>query len=170
MPYIGEICLFAGPRVPPPGWAVCDGSLLSIAGNEELFSLIGNTYGGDGVTNFALPNLSGRVPIHIGQGNGLSLRSLGESGGQDTVTLTEENLPAHSHSWSGNQTAPIPDNAGVLAGGLTYRPADGTLYAMLSTETLGMTPAAASQPHENRQPSLRVNFIICLVGIYPGQG
>ncbi|MFN7934459.1 MAG: tail fiber protein [Bryobacteraceae bacterium] len=170
MPFIGEICIFAGSRVPPPDWALCDGAILPIDGNDELFSLIGTTYGGDGVTNFALPNLTARVPIHIGQGNGLSNRKLGEFGGQDSVSLTEENLPAHTHSWSGNQTPPTTENTGVLAGGLTYRPADGNLYAMLSTETLGMTPADPSQAHENRQPSLRVNFIICLIGKYPQHG
>ncbi|MBS1829467.1 MAG: tail fiber protein [Acidobacteria bacterium] len=170
MPYIGEICIFAGPKVPPPDWAVCDGSVLPIDGYDELFSLIGKTYGGDGVTNFALPNLSARVPIHSGQGNGLSDRKLGESGGQDFVSLVEDNLPAHSHNWSGNQTPPTAENTGVLAGGLTYRPDDGTLYAMLSTDTLGMTPPAPSQPHENRQPSLRVNFIICLKGTFPQGG
>lgn len=169
MPYVGEICIFAGNRV-PPDWALCNGALIPITGNEDLFALIGAMYGGDGVTNFALPNLTGRVPIHHGQGNGLSDRTLGQSGGQETVALIADHLPAHTHTWSGNQTAPVADNTGVLAGGLTYRPDDGNLYAILSTATLTPTPSVPAQAHENQQPSLRLNFIICLKGIFPSQG
>lgn len=168
-PYIGEIRMFAG-NFPINGWAFCHGQLLPIADNDALFQLIGTTYGGDGQTTFALPDLRGRVPVHMGTGPGLSTRVLGQVGGQETVTLTTNQIPSHGHAPTastqrGTQTSPAN---GVWAGSATA-----ALYSS-ATPGVAMNPAAVgvaggSQPHENRIPFLAVNFIISLYGIFPSQ-
>jgi microcystin-dependent protein len=161
--FIGEIILFAGNYV-PQGWLVCDGRLLSIAQYQALYSLIGVTYGGDGTTNFALPDLRGRLPIH---------RSpeilLGSKGGEEVVNLTLDHLPSHNHVVNGTTSAASSPSPQGL-------PAKAEANAYLSLDSTGsMSPAAVSNvvgagsttPHSNMQPYLCLNFIICLDGIYP---
>jgi microcystin-dependent protein len=166
-PYLGEIRIFGG-NFAPLGWAFCAGQMLPIAQYDALFSLLGTTYGGDGQTTFGLPDLRGRAPIHAGQGPGLTNRTPGEMSGSETITLTQSQLPAHTHALlaspdPGTSTGPTD---GVWAASSTgdkqYAPAPDT----------GMNPATISatggnQPHENRHPFLAANFIICLEGIYP---
>ncbi|MQY09985.1 hypothetical protein SRB5_00890 [Streptomyces sp. RB5] len=165
-PFLGEIRM-AGFNFAPVGWALCNGQLLSINQNTALFSLLGTTYGGNGTTDFALPDLRGRVPMHPGQGPGLSSHDLGEAGGTETVTLTTGELPPHTHALTGvnsrQDTNRVPGAA----------PANGGYY---STEapTAAMHPGAVQptgggQPHPNVQPYLCVNFIIALSGIFPSR-
>ena len=163
-PYVGEIRMFAG-NFAPQGWAFCDGQLLSIAENDALFNLIGTTYGGDGQSTFALPDLRGRIPLHQGQGF-----TLAESSGVEQVTLTISQIPNHSHPLVATQnvaTMQSPNNA-VLA--------QSTVAAMYLADTPDVTLAASSvstaggsQPHTNFQPYLCVDFIISLFGIFPSQ-
>lgn len=166
-PFIGQIMMFAG-NFAPRGWAFCDGQLLPIAQNTALFSLIGTTYGGDGKTTFALPDLRGRVPLHQGDGPGLSPYRLGERTGGEQVTLTQSNLPAHSHSFSAsNQGADDDVPAGnALAAGQIYQ--GGTPNTPLNAATVGST--GGSQPFRVVQPLLAINFVIALQGIFPSRG
>jgi microcystin-dependent protein len=161
-PYVGELRIFAG-NFPPSGWMLCDGQLLPISENETLFQLIGTTYGGDGQSTFALPDLRGRLPIH--QGNS---HILAETGGAEEITLTVNQIPSHSHPMvgsSGNGSQANPQN-NVLA--------SSTLVKLYSGETpdtamapTSITPVGGSQPHTNFQPYLCVNYIISLFGIFP---
>ena len=162
-PYVGEIRMFAG-NFAPAGWMFCEGQLLPISENETLFQLIGTTYGGDGESTFALPDLRGRIPIH--QGNGFILA---ETGGAEEITLTVSQIPAHSHPELASANPPQADNPqnGVLA-----TPATGNIYNGLNTNLVNMNPQAVgpvggSQPHTNFQPYLCVDFIISLFGIFP---
>lgn len=170
-PFIAEIRIFAG-TFAPRGWAFCNGQLLPIAQNTALFSLIGTTYGGDGRTTTALPNLEGRAPMHPGRGPGLTTRRLGELGGTETVTLTEAQMPNHNHTvWAtdeaAEETAPSNTTAfGRARGGAPY--ASGTPSAVMAPQML--SEAGGSQPHNNMQPYLAINFIIALVGLYPSRG
>jgi microcystin-dependent protein len=168
-PYVGEIMMFAG-NFAPQGWAFCDGQLLSIAQNTALFSLLGTYYGGDGQTTFALPDLRGRLPMHTGSGPGpgLSPRSLGESGGTESVTLSSTQMPAHSHplqvdNANGTTASPV--------GTLLARDPSGTpAYGVNATGTLSaqaIASAGGSQPHQNMPPFLAINYCISLYGIYP---
>lgn len=164
-PFIGQIMLFAG-NFAPQGWALCDGQLLSIAQNSALFSILGTTYGGDGITNFALPDLRGRVPIHAGTGPGLTPRTLGEQGGTENVTLTQDELPAHAHALLANDIAATERSPGgnVLAQSVIYtNPSRNP--TPLNAAAIGST--GSSQPHENVQPFTCITFIIALQGIYP---
>jgi len=167
-PYLGEIRMFAG-TFAPVGWAFCDGSLVDIAQNDALFTLIGTTYGGDGVNTFALPDLRGRVPIHQGQGPGLSPRTIGERAGTESVTLTTTQLPGHTHAVL---AALVPATTGSPAGA-TWAATSAPSYATGPTTTTmsaaALAPAGGGQPHENRVPSLGVNFIIAIYGIFPSQ-
>lgn len=174
-PYIGEIRLFAG-NFAPANWAFCDGRLLSIAEFEPLFNLIGTTYGGDGQTTFALPNLLSRVPIHFGPDGSGDNYVLGMSGGVENVTLTSAQVGAHNHALRAvNSGASVASPANALPGlaapssGLT--PSQyGTLTAQLTTLTsASIGPSAGGQPHSNIQPYLAISFIISLYGIYPTQ-
>jgi microcystin-dependent protein len=161
-PYVGEVRMFAG-NFAPVGWMFCEGQLLPISENETLFNLIGTTYGGDGESTFALPDLRGRVPLH--QGNGFILA---ETGGAEEITLTIGQIPAHSHPLLGstvNGAQPAPEG-NVLASSTVITP-----YAP-ETVTVAMAQAAVgsvggSQPHTNFQPYLCINFIISLFGIFP---
>ena len=170
-PFIGEIIMFGG-NFAPKGWALCDGSLLSISDNQALFSILGTTYGGDGRTNFALPDLRGRVSIHAGQGPGLSPRSLGQKGGEEKVTLTTSQMPSHSHAVGcsdqiGNQPTPVNHipSAEAAGGADVYQSSapNQTMSAAMIENTGG------GQAHDNMQPYLAVNYIIALVGTYPSR-
>ncbi len=161
-PYVGEIRMFAG-NFAPAGWMFCDGQLLPISENETLFNLIGTTYGGDGQSTFALPDLRSRLPIH--QGNGFILA---ETGGSEEVTLTSSQMPAHSHAAlasSSIATERSPQNA-VLAQATTFD-AYQTTPGALAMAGQALSNAGGSQPHTNLQPYLCVNFIISLFGIFP---
>jgi len=166
--FVGEIRLFAG-NFAPTGWALCDGQLLPISQNTALFSLLGTFYGGDGKSNFALPNLQGRFPIHQGTGPGLTPRSVGETGGAASVTLAKNQVPAHRHALKaalspGTGTPGSNSSLSPVSGGApVYRiPAN---RVSMDAATVGTT--GASQPHENRQPYLTLSFIIALQGVYP---
>lgn len=165
-PYVGEIRLFAG-NFAPVGWLFCEGQLLSIADNDVLFTLVGTTYGGDGQTSFALPDLRGRVPVHQGQGPGSSPRTLGEFGGQEAVTLLASQMPAHTHALHAN-AAPASGTApgGALLAATSvasYDPGTGT--TPMAASAVGS--AGGNQPHPNMAPTLALNYIISLYGIYP---
>jgi microcystin-dependent protein len=166
-PYLGEIALFAG-NFAPRGWAFCNGQLLPINQNQALFAILGTTYGGNGQTTFALPDLRNRVPIHQGQGPGLTNRVLGEVVGAASHTLLITELPAHSHVLRGSSAVgTVVGPAGAYAArNAAQIPQYGTVadVAMAST-AIGTT--GASQPHDNHQPCLAVNFIIALQGVFP---
>jgi microcystin-dependent protein len=161
-PYVGEIRMFAG-NFAPAGWLFCEGQLLAISENETLFQLIGTTYGGDGQSTFALPDLRGRIPIH--QGNGVILA---ESGGAEQITLTVQQIPAHSHPMLA--TAAVgndPNPGGKVPGEVTT----GDIYLDDNPSTnlapQAISPVGGSQPHTNFQPYLCINYIISLFGIFP---
>jgi microcystin-dependent protein len=167
-PFVGEIMLVSW-NYPPKGWAFCNGQLLSISQNQALFSLLGTTYGGNGVTTFALPDLRGRVPVHFGQGPGLSSRSLGERAGETAHTLTPQEVPIHGHgiqASSGIATSVLP--AGMFP---ARNAASLPQYALASGDVAmaaGMVgTTGGGQPHENAQPFLVINFAIALVGVFP---
>lgn len=169
-PFIGEIRMFGG-NFAPRAWAFCDGQLLSISTNQALFALFGTNFGGDGETNFALPDLRGRIPIHRGQGPGLSNRQLGQKSGAETVALTAANAPSHTHRLTGTTTTADtgdPENAGpALAGQATYS-SSGTAKDM-SPQAVTNTSVTGGQSHANVQPFQCVNFIVSLTGIFPSQ-
>jgi microcystin-dependent protein len=165
-PYIGEIRMFGG-NFAPAGWMFCEGQLLSIADNDALFTLIGTTYGGDGQTTFALPDLRGRLPMHKGNGT-----TIGEQGGVESVTLTVQQIPVHTHTLVGTTTlGSVPDPLGNVVA--QSRTASIDLYvednAIAAMAANAIAPAGGSQPHDNFQPYLCVNFIISLFGIFPSQ-
>jgi microcystin-dependent protein len=165
-PYVGEIRMFAG-NFAPAGWMFCEGQLLPISENETLFALIGTTYGGDGESTFALPDLRGRIPIH--QGNGFILA---ETGGAEEITLTVNQIPFHSHPLlASSATASSTDTAGnvgarvTVAGVFLY----GTDLPLQPLSPLAVGSTGGSQPHTNFQPYLCINFIISLFGLFPRQ-
>jgi microcystin-dependent protein len=165
-PYLAEIRLTSF-AFAPRGWALCNGQLLPINQNQALFALLGTTYGGDGRTNFALPNLQGRAPMHFS-----ATHLLGEAGGEAVHTLTAAEMPAHGHALraSGKAAASSSPNGGVLAA----VPRGGTPAYAAATNLVPLNPAAiaasgGSQPHENRAPFLTLNFVIALQGIFPSR-
>jgi microcystin-dependent protein len=173
-PFIGEIRMFAG-KIPPSGWAFCDGQLLAVSQNNVLFQVFGTRYGGDGTTTFGLPDLRGRVPVHAGDsggGPGLTDRGLGDTGGAETATIAEDELPPHTHA------APVSDETGTRdgpSGGLPARlPSAAPVYAKgtplnytgpMAEGTLGT--AGGAQAHDNVQPFLCIQFMVALTGTYP---
>lgn len=171
-PFIAEIRIFAG-NFAPRGWAFCNGQLLPIAQNTALFSLIGTTYGGDGRSTTALPNLQGRAPMHQGTGPGLSQRRMGENGGVDTVTLSEAQMPNHNHTLNGvNNPALVrlPSNEVTLArSGGTSAYQQNTTSSLVDMAPEALPSTGGSQAHNNRQPLLGLNFIIALTGLYPSR-
>jgi len=178
-PFIGMIVLFAG-NFAPRNWAFCSGQLLPIAQNTALFSILGTTYGGNGQTTFALPDLRGRVPLHPGQGPGLSTRYLGEAGGVENVTLTTLQMPAHNHSVTmalnvknaaGNSPSPAGSVLANEAAGVTamYSNAAPDTAMASGAVTGSVGTAGGSQPTSIMQPYLGVNYIIALYGIYPSR-
>lgn len=166
-PYVGEIRMFGG-NFAPAGWNFCDGSQLSIVDNETLFNLIGTTYGGDGVNTFAVPDLRGRAPMHMGQGPGISQNyQIGEVLGVETVTVTTNQMPNHTHVMVASDDVP----AGLNPSGNVTGQAATRLYRAgspsLQLNSGAVSPSGGNQPHENMQPYLVINFIISLFGIYP---
>ena len=171
--FIGQLKIFAG-NFAPLGWAFCSGQLLPIDQNSALFALIGTIYGGDGMTTFALPNLQGRVPVHQGQGPGFTNRVIGQTGGTESVTLSVNQIPAHTHSQITPPASSLPATHTEPAGHVFAVPIDGSAaYSNSSNATLnggGNLPIeGGGQPHNNLQPYLCVNFIIALQGIFPSR-
>jgi microcystin-dependent protein len=169
-PFVAEIRIFPF-NFAPKGWAWCDGQLLPISQNTALFSLLGTTYGGDGKSNFALPDMQGNAPIHAGQGPGLSLYDLGQMGGSETVTLLTSEIPAHSHTLMAsveNATqktlAPGVTLATSISGAVYQSNVNANLVAM---KFQALTPAGGSLPHNNMMPYLTLNFNIAMQGVFP---
>ena len=170
-PFVAEIRIFPF-NFAPKGWAWCDGQLMPLSQNTALFSLLGTTYGGNGKSNFALPDLQGRAPMHPGQGPGLSLHDLGETGGSETVTLLESEIPAHAHTLTASSDPadvqqPTPSRSlARSASGFAYL--EGVPNATLSDQAL--MSAGGDQPHNNLQPYLTFYFCIALQGVFPPRG
>ena len=168
-PFVAEIRIFPF-NFPPRGWAFCSGQLLPLSQNTALFALLGTTYGGNGASNFALPDLQGRAAMHPGQGPGLSLHDLGETGGSEFVTLLESEIPSHTHAM---RASADPANAQAPGPDLTLaRSAGGAAYSTTTTGLETMAPqtlatAGAGFPHNNLMPYLTLNFCIALQGIFP---
>jgi microcystin-dependent protein len=170
-PFVAEIRIFPF-NFAPKGWAFCNGQILPISQNTALFSLLGTTYGGNGQTTFALPNLEGSAPMHPGQGPGLSLHDLGEVGGSEFVTLLQSEIPAHNHQLmasgsTSNRSAPGGNSfARVASGGTPYAPGS-PVPALTNLAVQALTPAGGSLPHNNMMPYLTLNFNIALQGVFP---
>jgi microcystin-dependent protein len=179
-PYIGEIRLFAG-NFAPAGWTFCDGRILPISENDALFAIIGTTYGGDGQETFAVPDLRGRVPIGQGQGPGLTNRTLGEMGGQETITLTTANMPSHTHTGrivvnNSNATTSVPTTSSSIAtsgsfSGRSFLPnlSYNSDVPDLILQTVTTSSVGNSTPVSISRPRLGLNYIISLYGIFPSQ-
>ncbi len=170
-PFVGQIALFAG-SFAPRGWAFCDGRLLSIAQNSALFSILGTTYGGDGMSTFALPDLRGRAPIGYGQANGLTPRSLGEIGGAEQVTLNMTQLPSHNHPVNVH-SQDVGDKPSPSGNYLATPDRRGNSYSDQSPDST-LAPASigsqgGNQPHQNMPPYLAISYIIALSGIFPSR-
>ena len=168
-PFVAEIRIFAF-NFAPKGWAFCDGQLLPLSQNTALFSLLGTTYGGDGKSNFALPDMQGNVPMHPGDGAGLTSRVLGETGGSETVSLLQSEIPVHTHSM-GAQNVPLGSLVTPTNNTLDH-PASGNLFiatnpTIVTMATQTLAPVGGGQPHNNMQPYLTLNFCIALQGIFP---
>ncbi len=168
-PFVGEIRMFAG-NFAPRGWAFCDGQLLAISQNDALFSLLGTIYGGDGRTTFGLPEMRGRIPIHIGTGPGLSPRRIGEKAGVEKASITTANLPLHSHqlaasSLAADSTMATNQVVAKISGGNLYR-ATGSQQDLNAD---AIAPTGDSIAHENLMPYTCINYIIALFGIYPSR-
>ena len=167
-PYIGEVRMFAG-NFAPAGWAFCDGQLLPISENEALFTLIGTTYGGDGQETFGVPDMRGRVPVHMGTGtDGINYQP-GENGGAESVTLSTAQMPAHSHALRASINAAAPAYSAL--NGVLGKTAGANIYALAPSSGSMMADrvafAGGSQPHENMAPYLGIHFIISLFGLFP---
>jgi microcystin-dependent protein len=168
-PFVAEIRIFPF-NFAPKGWAFCDGQILPLSQNTALFSLLGTTYGGDGRSNFALPNMQGNAPMHPGQGPGLSLHDLGETGGSETVSLLESEIPSHSHGLAasvrdGGVRSPGGQNLANGSGINMYAPAANAPTVNLLDTVIA--PAGGDQPHNNLMPYLTLSFCIALQGVYP---
>jgi microcystin-dependent protein len=162
-PYVGEIRLFAG-NFAPVGWAFCQGQLLPIVENETLFNLIGTTYGGDGQSTFALPDLAGRIPVHVGQGH-----VIGEMGGAESVTLTSSQIAPHTHALIASMAAANVTTPGGSLLATTKVASYDTAAASTPMAAVAVGMAGSSQPHDNMAPTVAVNYIISLFGIFPSQ-
>jgi len=172
-PYVAEIRMFAG-NFAPRNWAFCSGQIIAISQNTALFSLLGTNYGGNGQTTFALPDLRGRAPMHWGNGAGLSQYVIGENAGENNVTLLTTEMPAHTHSISGATIANSTPGATPASNTLFTNSSPNGVYAAAVGTAVILAPqsistAGGSLPHNNTQPYLAVNFIICLQGIFPAR-
>jgi microcystin-dependent protein len=170
-PFVAEIRIFPF-NFAPKGWAWCDGQLLPLSQNTALFSLLGTTYGGDGKSNFALPDMQGNAPMHPGQGPGLSLHDLGETGGSQTVTLLTSEIPFHSHAMSVSSQLGTENQVNVNNAGQLFAMGDGVnMYAPANSLTAmafeALPVAGGDQPHNNMQPYLTFYFCIALQGVFP---
>ena len=170
-PYVGEIRMFAG-NFAPAGWMFCEGQLLPISENETLFQLIGTTYGGDGESTFALPNIQSRIPMHFGTGPDGVTYQMAETAGVESVTLTIQQIPAHTHvplvsTDPGTGTNPAGAVAGALSPVSVYKA--NVTPPNVPMNAASISPVGGSQPHENMQPFLCINYIISLFGIFPSQ-
>lgn len=170
-PFVAEIRMFAG-NFAPTGWATCDGQIMSISQNTALFSLLGTTYGGNGTSNFALPNLQDSAPIHQGQGPGLSNYILGQTGGEQNVTLLTSQMPSHAHALNcSNTNGNQPSPSGNLWAKAHLSKASENIYAATSDSTHmnagAIGASGGGQPHNNMPPYLCLTFIIALQGVYP---
>jgi microcystin-dependent protein len=170
-PFVAEIRIFPF-NFAPKGWAFCDGQLLPLSQNTALFSLLGTTYGGDGKSNFALPDMQGNAPMHPGQGPGLSLHDLGETGGSDTVLLLESEIPSHNHNFLvSNQQSDVkqPTSTTSLARSVGATPfvTGSSSPALVQMNFQSLTPTGGNQPHNNMMPYLVLNFCIALQGVFP---
>lgn len=166
-PFIGQVILFAG-NYAPQGWAFCHGQLLPLAQHTALFAILGTTYGGNGQTTFALPDLRGCVPLGVGQGVQLSAYELGERGGSETVTLTEAQLPAHTHALNASTTlASSREATNNLLAKSRVLPNYAPVSASAEMHKSAIADAGAGQPHNNMPPFLAINYIIALEGIFP---
>ncbi|MBD9512039.1 phage tail protein [Ensifer sp. ENS10] len=173
-PYVGEIRMFGFSKV-PNGWFACDGSLHPISQYDVLFTLIGTTYGGDGQLTFAVPNLSGRVPVHNGSGQGLTPRVIGQLGGSENITLLVGQIPAHSHSMNatsvaaeGTTIAPTAEFGSVTGDTLYVTDTSGS--ARFATSSASTDSRGSTQPHDNTMPTLSAQFCIAWAGVFPSQG
>ena len=192
-PFLGQIMMFGG-NFAPRGWAYCEGQLLAINQNQALFSILGTTYGGDGRTTFALPDLRGRTPVHTGTGPGLSTYRLGQRGGAETVSLTQSEMPNHTHgataktvtqiavsSKEATSAAPVTEGALAAVSSERGKVSNAEIYnaetpdtvlsanTAASTTTITNLPTGGSQPHPNMQPYLAVHYIIALQGVFPSR-
>jgi microcystin-dependent protein len=169
-PYVGEVRMFAG-NFAPAGWALCDGAVLPISENDVLFQLIGTTYGGDGEETFALPNLQSRVPVHMGTGPDGTTYQIGEMAGTEQETLSVQQIPAHIHNFAAQGTAGTANTPGdhvpaqLTGGNFLYREVVPSATMNVAAQVI----AGGSQPHDNTQPFLCINFIISLFGVFPSQ-
>jgi len=173
-PYIGEIRMFGFGRT-PNGWQACDGSLLAISQYDALFALIGTTYGGDGQVTFAVPDLRGRLPIHQGQGPGLSNYVIGQKAGTETVTLTTQQMPAHTHGLVATTAlatslTPGPTFLPAAVSGDSFYVSDVTTATAVPMSAQSTSLSGGNQPHENCMPTLTVQYCIAVFGIFPSQG
>lgn len=174
-PYLAEVRAFSG-NFAPQGWAFCRGQLLAIAQNDALFSIIGTTYGGDGQTTFALPDLRGRLAVHTGQGSGLTNVILGEQAGTETRTLLVTQIPAHTHTLNASSNGPTLNTATGNLLASQSRTSGATMHNIYADNSnpvamggAAIGPAGGNQPFDIRQPYLGMNYIICLEGIYPSR-
>lgn len=172
-PFVAEIRIFPF-NFAPKGWAFCNGQLMPISQNTALFSLLGTTYGGDGRSNFALPNLQGNAPMHPGQGPGLSLHDLGETGGSDTVTLLNSEIPIHSHNVNCIDGGRVAGQVGQPGNAILVKtggaPANAYTSSGIPNQTMSanmVAPVGGDQPHNNMMPYLTLNFCIALQGVFP---
>jgi microcystin-dependent protein len=172
-PFVAEIRIF-GFNFAPLGWAFCNGQILPISQNTALFSLLGTTYGGDGKSNFGLPNLQGSAPMHPGQGPGLSLHDLGETGGSDTVTLLQSEIPAHAHAINCLDGPRVAGQIGSPGNGILAKtggsPANAYTSGVSANQSMGtnmIAPVGGNQPHNNLMPYLTLNFCIAMQGVFP---
>ncbi|RYF93449.1 MAG: phage tail protein [Caulobacteraceae bacterium] len=169
-PYVGEIRMFAG-NFPPNGWLFCEGQTLPISENDVLFQLIGTTYGGDGQETFNLPNLASRVPIHFGTGPDGTTYQIGEMAGTESVTLTTQQIPQHTHAVLATNASSSQFPGGALMGPATSAQTGVKMYGvdtpLVSLSSQSVTTVGGNQPHENCQPFLCINFIISLFGVFP---
>jgi len=172
-PFVGEIRMFAG-NFPPNGWQFCQGQLLAISENETLFNLIGTTYGGDGQSTFGLPDLASRIPIHMGQGPNITQNyQIGEKAGSPSVTLSTQTMPIHNHAAVTASTGQVSAAAGAILADAQTTQVGPRIYstqagnANMNGNTIGIQ--GGSQPHDNMQPYLAINYIISLFGVFPTQ-